>query len=112
MSRVRKAMYWLLDHWYIPALFIGAIVAFFIFKKKYGLIDDPLMRIAEELNIIDAGSEAREMQIQLGTEQAIQHVKDKYQAKAVALDAQQQATVKDLENDPVALARYLERLTR
>jgi hypothetical protein len=108
---MRKAISWTLDHWYIPVLILAAVVGFFAFRRwRPG--EDPFKRVKEELGIIQAGTDARNMAIQLGAEQAKAHVKDKYQAKLAALDAQQQTQVKELEDDPVALARYLERLSR
>ena len=111
ISPARKALHFLVDYWFIPVLFVLAIVAYLTFKRwRPG--EDPFTRIKEELGIIEAGTAARNMAVQVGTEQAIQHVKDKYQAKLTALDAEQQIQVKELEDDPVALARYLERLSR
>ena len=111
LSPMRKAAHWLLDHWWLPVLFLGALVGFLAFRKgRPGT--DPFQGVKDELATIQAGTEARNMALQLGTEQATAHVKDKYQAKLSALEAEQKVQVKDLEEDPVALARYLERLSR
>lgn len=111
-SQLRRAMWWVVDHWSIP-LIIGAIVLGLIFLRwRKPDAKGALQRVQDELDIIRAGSDARDVQIQLGTEQTVQHVKDKYAAKTVALDATQALKVKELEDDPVALAKYLERITR
>lgn len=111
-SRLRKAMWWLADHWYLPVIVILAVLSWFLFRWRKPGAKDAMRTVQDELDIIRSGAEAREMEIQLGTEQALAHVRDKYQAKTVALDATQQAKVKELEDDPVALAKYLERITR
>lgn len=111
LNPVRKAFHFLLDHWWLPVLFLGALVAL-LACRKWRPGKDPFQGVKDELGVIQAGTEARNMAIQLGTDQALSHVKDKYQAKLAALEAQQQVQVKDLEDDPVALAKYLERLSR
>ena len=111
MRQARKVLHLLIDYWYIPALLLGSLVAFWVFRK-YRPDKDPLRVVKDELEVIQAGAEARNMAIQLGTKQATEHVKDKYQAKLAALEAQQQVVVKGMEDDPIALARYLERLSR
>lgn len=111
-SRARRAMWWVVDHWYLPVAIILAILGWFVFRWSKPDSKGAAEAIQQEMDIIRSGSEAREMQIQLGTDQALAHVRDKYQAKTVALDATQQAKVKELEDDPVALAKYLERITR
>lgn len=111
LNPVRKAAHWLLDHWWVPVLFLGALVGLLAFRKwRPG--KDPFQGVKDELVTIQAGAAARNMAIQLGTEQAKAHVKDKYQAKLAALEAEQRAKAAELEDDPVALARYLERLSR
>ena len=111
-SRMRSVMWWLLDHWYLPAIVVVSVVGWLVFRRGQPDSKGALQAVQDELGIIRAGAEARDMQTQLGTEQTLEHVKDKYAAKTVALDATQQLKVKELEDDPVALARYLERVTR
>lgn len=107
-----KYLLWLKTYWYIPLLLIVAVFGYVWLRGRRVPAYTPMDRIKKELEAIQAAKEAREMRIQLGTEQALQHVKDKYQAKREALDAKQEAKAKTLEQDPVALAKYLERLTR
>ena len=106
-----KILYLVKDFWYVPVLFLVAVVAYFTFRKWRGG-KNPIDLVTEELKVIRAGTDARNLQIQVGTEQAVKQVKETYQAKWKALEAEQKAKVKDLENDPVALARLLERLSR
>ena len=106
-----KPIHWLLDYWYVPLIFIAAVAAYFTFRKWRGG-KNPLVLLAEELKIIQSGADARNLQIQVGTEQAVKQIKEKYQAKFQALGATQKAQVLELENDPIALARLLERVSR
>jgi Sec-independent protein translocase protein TatA len=100
----------LADYWWIPLLVVGAILVVVFFPKKKGM--SALQKIANELGAIDAKREAREVKLQLGAEQAKQHVTEKYAERRKQLDDQAEAKAKELEDDPVALAQYLERLTR
>lgn len=111
-SKLRSTMWWIVDHWQLPALIVVAVLGWLIFRWRKPDPKGALRAVQDELDIIRAGSAAREMQLQLGTTQTLEHVKDKYAAKTVALDATQQLKVKELEDDPVALAKYLERITR
>ena len=101
---------WLADYWYIPVLVVGALVGAVVLSRK-GRHWSALRKIATELNAIGAKREVREVQLQLGAEQAKQHVKEKYAAKREALDAKAEAKAKELEHDPLALAKYLVRAT-
>jgi len=113
LSLPRRMLHWIGDYWYIPALVIVAIVGYFTFRRWRGKSgEDILQPVLNELKVIQAGSQVREMQIQMGTDAAKAAVQEKYKAKTIALEAEQQAKVKELEDDPVALAKYLERITR
>jgi len=102
-----RVLRWLADYWYIPVLAIVAVLGVLWFRTK-----DPMKWIERELRAIDSARETRAIQIELGAEQATQHVKDKYKAKRETLDAKDEAKVAKLENDPVALAKFLEKVTR
>lgn len=97
------------DYWYIPVLFIGAVVVAYFFRKK-GFSSATF--VANELSVIDAKREVRDIKLQLGAEQAKQHVREKYREKLQRLDAKTLEKVKELEDDPVQLAITLERLSR
>jgi len=112
-SRILKVWYFILDHWQLPVIIIAILIGWLLFRSWRKSDTKGLVQaVQDELGIIQAGSATREMQLQLGTEQTLGHIKDKYAAKTMALDAVQQLKVKELENDPVALAKYLERITR
>jgi len=112
MTKLRKVWWFLVDYWWIPALVILTVAGWILFRWHKPDAPGSMLDVQNELDIIRVGAEAREMEIQLGTNQTIQHVKDKYAAKTATLDATQMLKVKELEDDPVELARYLERLTR
>lgn len=102
------ALYFLKDYWYLPLLVIAAVLVWILWPK--GRPD--MTKVNQELEVIRAGAEARKERARVGTEKATQAVKDKYQAKEAALNAEAKAKAAELESDPVALARYLERATR
>lgn len=112
MVKISKVLHFVGDYWYIPAILIATVVGWLLFRWHKPDAQGALQEVQDELDIIRAGAEVRELQIKVGTEQTLQHVKDKYQAKTIALDATQQLKAKELENDPIALAKYLERITR
>ena len=110
---MRKACLFILDYWYLPLLVFVAIAGYFTFRRWRGKDGENMLGpVLDELRVIQAGSTVREMQIQMGVEAASAAVKEKYRVKELALAEAQAAKVRELENDPVALAKYLERLTR
>jgi len=110
---MKKLLFFLKDYWVIPFSIIGILSAFVIWKFTGGGKGfDPVKQLADTLKIIQAGANAREVQINLGTEIAVQQVKDKYVAKRELLAAEQKQKALELENDPVELARFLESVTR
>jgi len=104
--------FFVLDHWKLPAFIVVIVVGWLLFRWRKPDTRGAMQEVQDELDIIRAGAVARDMEIQIGTEQTVQQVKAKYAAKTMALDATQMLKVKELEDDPIALARYLERLTR
>ena len=113
LPQVRKALFWFWDHWTIPLLLLVAIVGYFTFRKWRGNLGDAILKpVMDELRIIQAGSQTREMQIKLGAAAASAAVKEKYRVQTLALETEQAARVEELEDDPVSLAKYLERISR
>lgn len=106
---------WIADYWWIPLLALGAVLsAIFLMHakpnwRKTGL---PFQPLQEELAAIRAKREARDLQIQLGADEARRLILAKYEEKRKDLDERAQARVKNLEDDPEKLAEVLERLTR
>ena len=107
-----KALRWAKDYWYVPLLIVvGVGLAGILFWKKKS-VAGLLIHLQTELSAIASQREARDVRLQLGAEQAKQHVLDKYAEKRKSLDAKSEARVKELEDDPEKLAKLLERLTR
>jgi len=108
-----RVLRWLGDFWYIPLIIIGGLTAVvFLFWTGRFDLKKFMKRLGIELGAIEAKREARDVRLQLGAEHAKQHVLDKYAEKRKSLDAKTEARVKELEDDPEALAKALERLTR
>lgn len=107
-----KVLTWLKDYWYIPllVLVVIALVVLWIMSGARG--PSPLQTLTGELDAIESGRKAREDAIKSGNDVAVKAVKEKYGAKMEALDASDKAKVAELERDPVALAKFLERATR
>lgn len=106
-----RILYWLKDYWYIPVFFIAAIgglvLSYILFKRPDTSI---LEKTNLEIKAIQAGAEARQIKAELGAEQAKAVVAGKYMQEMAALDTKQKAQAVELENDPVALAKYLVRV--
>lgn len=111
LALASKAGRWLVAHWYVPVAVLGALVGLLACRpRRPG--EDPFQGVKDELAAVQAATEARNMATELGTAQALEHVKDKYQAKLAALESGQKAKAAELEADPAALAKYLEKLSR
>ncbi len=106
-----KVLRFVVDYWYIPLLALGAVLGW-VFVKRFtsGPSLPPIKQILDEVSAIGAQREAREIELQMGAEQAKQHVRDKYNEKLKRLDAEAKLKVKELEDDPAALAKYLDAL--
>ena len=101
----------IVDYWYVPFFIVGAIFLMVMLSRK-GRPWSAIQKIEKELSAIEAKREARDLRMQLGAEQARQHVLDKYAEQRKNLDAKSEARVKELEDNPEQLAKALERLTR
>ena len=113
LSLARRALFFLKDYWFIPVLILVAVVGYFTFRKWRGKAGENILQpVLDKLRVIQAGSQVRDMQIQMGVEKATAAVKDKYKLQTLALENEQAVKVKELENDPVALAKFLESITR
>lgn len=99
-------LYWLKDYWYVPLLLLGAFLLWVCFKSRR----NPLVRIQNEIDAIRAGAYARETQQRYGLEEAKERIREKFRAELAKLDEKQTTQAKELEDDPVALARFLVRV--
>jgi len=103
---MKKALHFLVDYWYIPVLILGLVLAWIVFRGKRWPIVDTIMH---EFAAIRAGAKARDDEARLGHEKAKANVKSERAAEIGKLNEDQRKKAKELEDDPVALARFLVR---
>jgi len=96
----------MLKYWYIPFFVLLTILFWVVFKGKKGT---PVEQTKRELEAIEAGRRAQEMEARYGTEVAKANLKTKYREELAALDEKKAAKAKELENDPQKLAKFLVR---
>ena len=80
------------DYWMIPLIFIGGVIAVLWYRAGRQPVKGVMERVQIELDAIASQREARDMQAQLGYDQARQHVLDKYHAKRQLLADDEEAT--------------------
>jgi hypothetical protein len=102
------ALRWLKKYWYVP-LFVLAVFLGFMLSRKSRARGTPLVQTLRELDAIKAGAEVEKVKAQLGAEQAKAHVEDKYREEIDALDEKQKERLEKMEEDPMAMARFLVR---
>lgn len=102
---MRKLWQFLKDYYYIPLFVLAVILGAVLFRKR----GTPMAQTRAELEAIEAGRRAREMEARLGTERAKAKLLDEYHEQVEALDAKQAAKAKELEANPQALAKFLVR---
>ena len=105
---MKKVWKFIKAYWYIPVFVIAVILGWVIFRKK----GTPIAQTRAELDASRAGEQAREWQAKLGAEMAKKQVETQYREELKVLDEKQAAQVKELENDPAALAKFLVRAGR
>jgi hypothetical protein len=108
---MKRFFQFLTDYWQIPLLVVGGVLAF-LFLRDRRTSGKALGKVTRELAAVAAKRETREIELQMGAEQARQHVRDKYTALRGKLDAEAELKAKELEDDPVALTAFLERASR
>lgn len=111
ISFASTAWDWLKEHWYVPLFALGVVLGFIVSEKvrRKGLPDD---QVAAELEAITAGSEARKMEVVVGTAKAVEVVEETFSEAREALDETERDEAEKLREDPRALARYLLRAGR
>lgn len=108
-----KALTWIWDHKLALGLaLLGVAALLFRLATRSRGGPDPFDAVKQELKTIDAVREARQARIDLGEEQALQQVKEKYAERREQMDAKEVAEIDRLAADPVALARAMERASR
>lgn len=100
-----KAIRWLKDYWYIPLLVLTSILLWVVFRRR----GTPIAQTKAELQAIEAGRLAREIQEREGLDAAKRHLAAEHADELNALDEKQQAKAKELRDDPQALAKFLVR---
>lgn len=111
---MRRAVVWLLDYWWIPALIlVGVGVTILGRRAAVAVLGQSFPeRFGLELEAIKARREVREIEQRQSHEQAVRHVQEKYALKLAALDAKERARARELEGDPKKLAEMMVRLGR
>jgi hypothetical protein len=108
-----KVLDWIKLYWYIPAVVVVAGVAILAsaFTRRRGTSPVPgiIDAVTQEVRVIQAGAEVKKVQAELGAVKAQQLVDEQYLAAKDKLTAAQVAEAKTLEDDPVALSRFLVR---
>lgn len=106
-----RTLRWLADYWYVPLLAVGTAVAWVLWNQFSGEPKlPPLDTIEKEVESIKIKRKVREKQLTKGAEEAKRYVRARHAETLRRLDAEQDAKVKELEHDPVALSRYLDKL--
>ena len=101
-----KFLRWLVDHWYVPLVFVGSVL---LYTLTVGRRANPVETAKKELRVIKAGAEASKARAELGTEKAIAVVESKYRLDLAALEGEKAARAEKLKEDPRALARFIVR---
>jgi hypothetical protein len=109
---VRQALRWVCDYWYIPLVVAAALAAWFWLRPRGRLAEGVVSRVQSELFAIRAAQKTREKILHHHRDAVIAEINAKYRTQIEGLDSRKRVKVQKLERDPVALAKYLERLTR
>jgi hypothetical protein len=101
-----RTLLYLFDHWYIPVA-VGIAILLWIITRGRAL--PPTSVFKTELEAIKAAAKARDYEAMLGTQDAIEAVKKDHLQEILKLNEAQAQKAKELNNDPVALSRFLVR---
>jgi len=100
---MRNLATWLLDHWWLPLLFLGVAVTWIVLRRGPA----PVARVAEELAAIDAVKRARDAKAKNGATAAREQVLTEHAETVATLDTEQRQQAEEFRHDPEALARFL-----
>ena len=103
---------WLRDWWHLPWFALAAGVVWLVWKLRRKSGSSWLQKVQNEVAAVRAGQDARTVAEQLGLQEALAHVRDKYARVREQVRADVAQRIKEIEHDPEALARALERASR
>ncbi len=101
---------WFRRYWHIPIFIIGVLLAWILVRRWFPTRKPsvpPLDRIQKELEAIREGAQVDKLQAELGHEQAVAHIEDKFREELAAMDEERAAEAERLRADPEALTRYI-----
>ena len=104
----------LADYWWIPALVVVGVGLSIFGRRLVGAVFGSGFgeKLSLELGVTEAKRETREVQLKDGHYAAVRHVREKYKAELADLDERESARAKELEADPVKLAKAMARVGR
>ena len=103
-------MSWILEYWWILLGALAGVGIWIGIRRKRG--KDPDEFAQKEIEVADATAKAQKLEAELGAEKATAKIKEEYKEQREKLDEKETEQVELLAEDPVALARYLERISR
>lgn len=103
---------WLKDHWRLVAIGLGLLAGGVLLLAVPDSREWVLRLLDAELREVSAVQRVRQLEAEAGTKAALADVQKKYADKIAALDPAAKVRAAQLEDDPVELARLIERRTR
>lgn len=101
-----KLCQWLKLRWFLPFYILTVTWEWVRYRDR----KNPFEAIKIELKAIRAASEAADWKARLGVERAKAMVRNKYYREIVKLEATQPRLLRELEQNPVALVKFLVRI--
>lgn len=111
---MRRALAWLRDYWWIPALVLAGVGISLLGRRAVEAVFGRSLqdKVQLELDAIEARREVREIEHQQDHERAVKHVRAKYEMKLAQLEGAEKERARELANDPQKLAELMTRLGR
>lgn len=108
MSKLIAFWNWVKKYWKVPLIIGGIVLGWLLFRKFRGK-GTPIKQTKTELAVIDATSEVRAKEAELGATEARKFVEAKYANEIKALDEKQRLEAGALRANPAKLAEFLVR---
>ncbi len=96
-------------YWYLPTLTVLSVVTWILWRRWVGKSSHPMDLVSHELKAIQAGVEVEKLTAELGHQEALKHIDDKYAEEMRRMDEAQRKKSDKLRKDPEALTRYIVR---